>query len=127
MSRNTDINEPLCSLEFIHNDTVESTKSKLLSMDKYIELAALFKLFGDPTRVRILHALEQNELCVCDIASLLGLTKSAVSHQLKDLKLADLVKFRKEGQTVFYSLADSHVKTIIDIGYEHITENLKEV
>ena len=117
MSRNTDINEPLCSLEFIHNDTVESTKSKLLSMDKYIELAALFKLFGDPTRVRILHALEQNELCVCDIASLLGLTKSAVSHQLKDLKLADLVKFRKEGQTVFYSLADSHVKTIIDIGY----------
>ncbi|MBQ2603738.1 MAG: metalloregulator ArsR/SmtB family transcription factor [Acutalibacteraceae bacterium] len=127
MSRNTDINEPICSLEFIHNDTVESTKSKLLSMDKYIELAALFKLFGDPTRVRILHALEQNELCVCDIASLLGLTKSAVSHQLKDLKLADLVKFRKEGQTVFYSLADSHVKTIIDIGYEHITENLKEV
>ncbi len=77
--------------------------------------------------MRILHALEQNELCVCDIASLLGLTKSAVSHQLKDLKLADLVKFRKEGQTVFYSLADSHVKTIIDIGYEHITENLKEV
>ena len=112
----------VCSLELIHNDTVELTKSKLLSCEQYIELAALFKLFGDPTRLRILHALEQNELCVCDISSLLGLTKSAVSHQLKDLKLANLVKFRKEGQTVFYSLADSHVKTLIDIGYEHITE-----
>lgn len=122
MNNNTDMTDNVCSLELIHNDTVESTKSKLLSCEQYIELAALFKLFGDPTRLRILHALEQNELCVCDISSLLGLTKSAVSHQLKDLKLANLVKFRKEGQTVFYSLADSHVKTLIDIGYEHITE-----
>ena len=122
MNNNTDMTDNVCSLELIHNDTVESTKSKLLSCEQYIELAALFKLFGDPTRLRILHALEQNELCVCDIVSLLGLTKSAVSHQLKDLKLANLVKFRKEGQTVFYSLADSHVKTLIDIGYEHITE-----
>lgn len=122
MNNNTDMTDNVCSLELIHNDTVELTKSKLLSCEQYIELAALFKLFGDPTRLRILHALEQNELCVCDISSLLGLTKSAVSHQLKDLKLANLVKFRKEGQTVFYSLADSHVKTLIDIGYEHITE-----
>ena len=122
MNKNTDINDNVCSVEFIHSDTVEATKNKLLSSEQYIELAALFKLFGDPTRLRILHALEQNELCVCDIVSLLGLTKSAVSHQLKDLKLANLVKFRKEGQTVFYSLADSHVKTLIDIGYEHITE-----
>ena len=122
MNKNTDINDNVCSVEFIHNDTVEATKNKLLSSEQYIELAALIKLFGDPTRLRILHALEQNELCVCDIASLLGLTKSAVSHQLKDLKLSNLVKFRKEGQTVYYSLADSHVKTLIDIGYEHITE-----
>ena len=127
MSNNKNINEDVCGLECFHQDIVEKTKNQLLSTQRYIELASLFKLFGDPTRLRILHALEQNELCVCDIATLLGLTKSAVSHQLKDLKLANLVKFRKEGQTVFYSLADSHVKTLIDIGYEHITEDQKEV
>ncbi len=90
--------------------------------DMYTDLSALFKLFGDSTRLRILHALEQKEMCVCDIAELLGLTKSAVSHQLKDLRLANLVKYRREAKTVYYSLADSHVKAIIDIGIEHLTE-----
>lgn len=114
-----------CDCEIIHEETVNDTREKMLSKDLYVELASLFKLFGDGTRVQILYALEQNEMCVCDIAALLGLTKSAVSHQLKALKLANLVKFRREAQTVYYSLADSHVKQIIDIGFEHIMEDKK--
>ena len=90
--------------------------------EAYADLALLFKLFGDATRVKLLHALEQEEMCVCDLAALLGVTKSAVSHQLKSLRLARLVKYRKEGQIVYYSLADDHVKKIIDMGYEHIAE-----
>ena len=84
--------------------------------------AALFKLFGDATRIQILHALESKEMCVCDLAVLLGVTKSAVSHQLQALRLANLVKFRRDGQIVYYSLADEHVKQIIDIGMEHLYE-----
>ena len=114
--------QPSCDCEVIHEEIVNSASEKMLSKDMYIELASLFKLFGDGTRLQIMHALEHNELCVCDIAALLGLTKSAVSHQLKALRLVNLVKFRREGQTVYYSLADSHVKTIIDIGLEHIME-----
>ena len=114
--------QPYCDCEIIHKDIITNVSGQMLDKDKYIELASLFKLFGDGTRLQILHALEQNEMCVCDIAALLGLTKSAVSHQLKALRLVNLVKFRREGQTVFYSLADSHVKTIIDIGLEHLSE-----
>ncbi len=114
--------QPSCDCEVIHEEIVNSASEKMLSKDMYIELASLFKLFGDGTRLQIMHALEHNELCVCDIAALLGLTKSAVSHQLKALRLVNLVKFRREGQTVYYSLADSHVKTIIDIGLEHLME-----
>lgn len=112
----------MCDCESIHLDKVENAKKNMKSYDDYVEFALLFKLFGDSTRVRILHALEQNELCVCDIAALLDMTKSAVSHQLKALKMANLVKFRRDGQIVYYSLADSHVKTILDIGFEHISE-----
>lgn len=114
--------QPVCDCEIIHEDTVRAVQQKLLEQGDYEELALLFKLFGDPTRVRLLHALEQAELCVCDLAALLGVTKSAVSHQLKSLKLARLVKSRKDGQVVYYSLADDHVKKIIDMGYEHLAE-----
>ncbi len=114
--------EPLCDCEVIHEDAVREVRDKLASKDFYIELASLFKLFGDGTRVQILHALEQREMCVCDLAALLGLTKSAVSHQLKALRLANLVKFRREAQIVYYSLADSHVKEILDKGFEHLLE-----
>ncbi len=114
--------EMLCRDEVIHEDTVRYVKEKALDRDEYISLASLFKLFGDGTRVEILHALEIHEMCVCDIAYLLGISKSAVSHQLKALKLANLVKFRREGQIVYYSLADDHVKTLLDIGLEHINE-----
>ncbi len=111
-----------CDCDVIHQDVVNDTQSKMLSEDDYTGLAMLFKLFGDATRVRILHVLEQNEMCVCDLAVLLGVTKSAVSHQLKALKLSNLVKSRREGQIIFYSLADEHVKEIIDMGFEHLHE-----
>lgn len=114
--------QPVCDCEVIHSDVVENVGGQLCEKDEYIELASLFKLFGDGTRLRLLHALEHHEMCVCDLAVLLGITKSAVSHQLKALRLANLVKFRREAQTVYYSLADDHVKTIIDIGFEHLRE-----
>ena len=85
-------------------------------------LADLFKTFGDPTRIRILYALSVQELCVCDIADSLGMTQSAISHQLRVLKQMQLVKFRRDGKTVYYSLADSHVSTILGQGMEHVRE-----
>ena len=111
-------NEYTCDCEVIHEHTVNEVRPKMLGQETYIDLASLYKMFGDPTRFKILHALEHHEMCVCDLAALLGLTKSAVSHQLKALRLANLVKYRKEGQIVFYSLADDHVKQIIDMGLE---------
>ena len=111
-----------CDCDVIHEYTVREVQEKLQPKEEYLELAALFKMFGDGTRVQILHALEQSEMCVCDLAVLLGITKSAVSHQLKALRLANLVKFRRDGQTVYYSLADDHVKQILDIGLEHLSE-----
>ncbi|MBQ3817283.1 MAG: winged helix-turn-helix transcriptional regulator [Clostridia bacterium] len=111
-----------CDCEVIHEDIVNDVRSKMQTKDEYVQLAALFKIFGDGTRVQILHALEQNEMCVCDLAVLLGVTKSAISHQLKALRMANLVKFRREAQIVYYSLADNHVKEIIDIGFEHLHE-----
>ena len=109
-----------CNCDVIHEDIVKDVQSKMQPKDDYIQLASLFKLFGDGTRVQILHALEQSEMCVCDLAVLLGVTKSAISHQLKPLRLAGVVKFRKEAQIVYYSLADEHVKEIIDKGFEHL-------
>ncbi len=111
-----------CDCEVIHECVVNDVRGRLQSTDDYVRLASLYKLFGDATRVRILHALEHSEMCVCDLAVLLGLTKSAVSHQLKVLRLANLVKFRKEAQIVYYSLSDDHVKQIIDMGLEHLSE-----
>ena len=114
--------EPFCDCDVIHEEVVRDTRGRMRPKDDYMELSTLFKMFGDGTRVQILHALEQNEMCVCVLAVLLGLTKSAVSHQLKALRLANLVKFRREAQIVYYSLADGHVKEIIDIGLEHLSE-----
>ena len=113
---------PVCENECVHDAEVSAVRERLLDEGEYLDLADLFKLFGDPTRLMILHALEQKELCVCDLAALLNLTKSAVSHQLKGLRLSNLVKFRRDGQNVYYSLADGHVRAIIDIGLEHLHE-----
>ena len=90
--------------------------------EELYDLAELFRIFGDSTRIRILYALFEAEMCVCDIAQLLGMTQSAISHQLRSLKNARLVKARREGKTVFYALADDHVKTIIGQGMDHILE-----
>ena len=111
-----------CDCDVIHEEVVNEVKTKMQSKENYVQLASLFKLFGDGTRLQILHALEQSEMCVCDLAVLLGVTKSAVSHQLKALRLANLVKFRREAQIVYYSLADDHVKGLIEMGFEHLRE-----
>ena len=110
----------ICDCDVIHQELVEDTRKRMRAEAEYTDLATLFKMFGDGTRVKILHALELNEMCVCDLAALLGVTKSAVSHQLKALRLANLVKSRRDGQVIYYSLADDHVKYILDIGFDHI-------
>ena len=112
----------VCDCDVIHEELVDDTRGKMTDEDDYVKLSALFKMFDDKTRVMILHALEQNEMCVCDLAVLLGKTKSAISHQLKALRLANLVKFRREGQIVYYSLADDHIKDILEIGFSHLYE-----
>jgi DNA-binding transcriptional ArsR family regulator len=114
--------QPFCDCDVIHEEVVNEVREKMFSKESYNDLAMLYKMFADSTRVQILHALELNEMCVCDLAVLLGVTKSAVSHQLKSLRLSNLVKFRKEGQVVFYSLSDSHVRDILDKGFEHTGE-----
>ncbi|MGM9652796.1 MAG: ArsR/SmtB family transcription factor [Eubacteriales bacterium] len=111
-------NEFLC----VHEDTVRKVLSDMPPEDSLYDLAELFKVFGDSTRIKILYALFEAELCVGDIAQLLGLSQTAVSHQLRVLRTNKLVKGRKEGKIVFYSLADEHVRTIIDQGMEHVDE-----
>ena len=107
---------------FVHPETIEKITKAMPDDDTLIDLSELFKVFGDSTRIKILSALSGGELCVCDISTILGMTSSAVSHQLKILKNAGLVSFRREGKTVFYSLADDHVMTILSQGLEHINE-----
>ena len=114
--------EGSCDCEVIHEDAVARARDAQVSEEEIGRLAALLKLFGDPTRLRLLQALRPGELCVCDLAALLGLTKSAVSHQLKLLRMADLVRYRREGQVLWYSLADEHVSALLDLGFEHINE-----
>ncbi len=114
-----------CECNDIHEDIVNETKNKMPEDEMLYDLAELFKVFGDTTRIKILYALFSNEMCVCDIANLLNMTQSAISHQLRVLKQARLVKFRKEGKTVYYSLDDSHISQIFDCGLSHIQETYK--
>ena len=116
-------NTPTCQEDELHPEAIHRVREKLPQDEVLYDLAELFKIFGDSTRVKILYALlEAEELCVCDIASLMDVTQSAVSHQLRVLKSSKLVKFRKEGKTVYYSLADDHVCRILSQGMEHICE-----
>ena len=118
-----DIQElPRCEETRIHPDAVERVRGLLPQDEVLYDLAELFKIFGDTTRIRILYALFEAELCVCDIAQLLSLSQTAVSHQLRLLKGSKLVKSRRDGKTVFYSLADDHVRSIIGQGMEHVEE-----
>lgn len=111
-----------CDYLCIHKDVVTQVLTNMPEETQLYDLAELFKVFGDSTRIKILYVLFQSEMCVCDIAQLLNMGQSAISHQLRVLKQAKLVKSRRDGKTIFYSLADSHVRTIIDQGFEHIEE-----
>ncbi len=111
-----------CDTYQVHEELVRAVNEKMPGEEELYDLAELFKVFGDSTRIRILYVLFEAELCVCDIAQTLGMTQSAISHQLRILKQSKLVKSRRDGKQVFYSLADDHVRTIIDQGREHTEE-----
>ncbi len=111
-----------CDGERAHEATIHTLQDTMPDEEILYDLAELFKIFGDSTRIRILYALSGAELCVCHIAELLGMTQSAISHQLRILKGSKLVKYRREGKSIFYSLADSHVRAILDQGLEHVEE-----
>lgn len=111
-----------CETFQTHEEVLKLVSEQMPDEDELYDLAELFKVFGDSTRIRILYVLFEAEVCVCDLAQALNMTQSAVSHQLKILKQSKLVKSRREGKSVFYSLADGHVRTIIAQGREHINE-----
>ncbi len=113
-------NEFVCDCNVIHKDIVDKTINKMPSEELFNKLAEFFKILGDTTRVKILYALDQNEMCVCDIANVLGMSKSSISHQLRTLRISGIVKCRKQGKEVFYMLDDEHVKRVFEIGAEHI-------
>ena len=111
-----------CDCNTIHEEVVNAVRERMTDEDILIDLADVFKVFGDSTRVKILCALFQAEMCVCDISVLLGMTKSSISHQLRILKQSKLVKNRRDGRVVYYSLADDHVKSIFDQALLHVCE-----
>jgi ArsR family transcriptional regulator len=113
---------PVCDCDEVHTEAVKHRRVEMPEEETLYELADFFKIFGDSTRMSILFALGGEPMCVCDIAELLGMTKSAVSHQLKILRQSDLVKYRRSGKNVYYTLADAHVGDIIDTALEHIKE-----
>lgn len=119
VSEDSDKKIEVCQEYCVHDHI---TRQEIPTEEEIYRLSNLFKTFGDVTRIRILTALSKQELCVCDIADLLGMSQSAISHQLRVLKQQELVKFRREGKTVFYSLADAHVYTILAQGLEHVDE-----
>ncbi len=112
----------VCGCQVVHANAVETARAGMAEEGNLYDLADFFKVLGDSTRMRILCALDLTELCVCDLAALLNMTMSAISHQLRSLKQADLVRFRRDGKTVYYALADDHVRDIIEKGLEHIRE-----
>jgi ArsR family transcriptional regulator len=114
--------EPVCNIEIVDQEKVEFAKGKLADIDQILQTANLFKLIGEPSRLKILLSLFDNELCVCDLAATSESTISAVSHQLRLLRNARLVKFRKEGKMIYYSLEDCHIKTLIEQAKEHLLE-----
>ena len=111
-----------CSCNVLHKEVVENVKNKLPKEETLYDLAELFKVFGDSTRIKIICSLFESEMCVCDLSVLLNISQSAISHQLRVLKSARLVKFRRAGKVIYYSLDDEHIKQIFDAGLHHITE-----
>lgn len=113
-------NEFICDCNMIHNETVKETLSKMPEEDTFNKIAEFFKILGDTTRTKILFALDLNEMCVCDIANVLGMSKSSISHQLGTLRRMNIVKCRKVGKEVFYTLDDEHIKQVFEVALEHI-------
>lgn len=122
MAAKRDLTIERCDCDIIHQEVVDEVQSRMPKEETLYDLAEFFKVFGDSTRIRILWALAESEMCVCDIANLLNMTQSAISHQLRVLKQAALVKYRRDGKIVYYSLDDDHIKQIIDQGMAHINE-----
>ena len=122
MSENINVQIVCCDCNEIHEDLLKIVNDTMPEETELYDLAELFKVFGDSTRIRILFVLFEAEVCVCDLAKVLNMTQSAISHQLRILKANKLVNSRREGKSVFYSLADGHVRTIIAQGREHIEE-----
>lgn len=108
--------------EVLHEEVVQTVKKQMLEEDILFDVSDFFKMLGDSTRAKIMCALDKHDMCVCDLAALLGMTKSAISHQLKTLRDANLVKFKKDGKLVIYSLDDDHVKDIFEKALEHVLE-----
>ncbi len=115
-----------CDCEIIHKDIVESVKNNVSDKRTLLDMVVFYKAFADETRLKIINLLDVHEMCVCDIAVILNMTKSAISHQLSYLKKLNIIKSRKEGKIVFYSLADEHVKELFEICEEHIKESCDE-
>lgn len=112
-----------CEITVIHEDVVNKVKKEMPDELKLVATAELLKVFGDPTRIKIICALLKAEMCVCDLSALLDVSQSAVSHQLKTLKQARLVKYRRDGKVIYYSLDDDHIGRIFEAGYEHVMED----
>lgn len=119
-------NDLICGENCPHYNKIQEVKQKEPSIDDIIELADMFKLFSDSTRLRIICALLKEELCVCDLTELLGLNQSTVSHQLQLLRASNLVKYRRDGKQIFYKLRDEHVELIIKMALDHIKEGEEE-
>ncbi len=117
--------EDVCQINFVDEERISRVKTKMSPIEALFDLAEIFKMLGDSTRVRILHTLSIEELCVCDIASLLRMTQSAVSHQLRLLRAGKLVKYRKEGKMVYYSLDDDHVRKLLSEGLDHLAHRVE--
>ena len=113
---------PVCEVQIINKAKVKATKANLPGPDETLHIANIFKLLGDPTRLKIIMALMENELCVCDLAAVINSTVSAVSHQLRLLRSEKLIKFRKDGKMVYYSIDDNHIKNLVDQLKEHVNE-----
>ena len=118
-------NEFICDCNIIHEESVNNVKNNMPSENTFNHLADLFKLIGDTTRCRILFALDKNEMCVCDIANVLNMTKSSISHQLAILRSAGIVNFRRDGREIYYRLDDEHITKLYEIGILHIEHKLK--
>ena len=123
MKKDIDKEVEICDCCEVHENLLQIVNEPIPEENELYDLAELFKVFGDSTRIRILFVLFEAEVCVCDLAKALNMTQSAISHQLRILKQNKLVKSRRDGKSIFYSLADEHVRTIIDQGREHIEED----